>query len=202
MTAELKSITLDELNAHPNNPRLTPRDDVIDQIRAQLDGGFPAEHAILVRPLGTEGSYQIVSGHQRVEAARRAGLAEIPCWVREMDDEDAFMELVLSNAQGELAPLEVGIHALRAVPIEQGKAGGGLAAYADKIGRDKTVVSKLRDAAGVYELVATLQQVLEVIGRVKQFRRHRWHRRRDHYRSPVPSRIPGLIRRTGRQPIH
>jgi hypothetical protein len=33
-----------------------------------------------------------------------------------MDDERAFMELATSNNQGELAPLEIGIHALKAVP--------------------------------------------------------------------------------------
>ena len=58
--------------------------------------------------------YQIISGHNRTTAARRAGLQQIPAWVREMDDDTAFMQLVLSNAQGELSPLERGMHALAA----------------------------------------------------------------------------------------
>jgi hypothetical protein len=40
------------------------------------------------------------------------GIAAVPCWVREMSDEDAYMALALCNAQGELHPLEVGLHAL------------------------------------------------------------------------------------------
>jgi hypothetical protein len=45
-----------------------------------------------------------------------------------MDDDSAFMELILSNAQGELSPLERGIHALGAT--EKGKHGKSIAAYA------------------------------------------------------------------------
>jgi hypothetical protein len=32
-----------------------------------------------------------------------------------MSDEDAYMALVLNNAQGELTPLEIGLHALGAI---------------------------------------------------------------------------------------
>lgn len=42
-----------------------------------------------------------------------------------MDDQAAYIQLVLANAQGELAPLEYGIHALKAVPPAQGKEGEG-----------------------------------------------------------------------------
>jgi ParB-like chromosome segregation protein Spo0J len=45
----------------------------------------------------------------------------VPCWVREMSDEDAYMALALNNAQGELHPLERGYHALGVV--EAGKHG-------------------------------------------------------------------------------
>ena len=63
------------------------------------------------------GAYQIVSGHNRTTAARRAGLKQIPAWVREMDDDTAFMQLLLSNTQGELSPLERGMHALAATEM-------------------------------------------------------------------------------------
>jgi hypothetical protein len=46
------------------------------------------------------------------------------------------MALVTSNAQGELDPLEIGIHAFEAVPISKGGKGkkGGVSEYAEKIG--------------------------------------------------------------------
>ncbi len=59
------------------------------------------------------------------------------------------MQLILSNQQGELAPLEIGLHVLGAVPKEQGKAGGGLQAYADQIRKNRGYISQLKDAAEV-----------------------------------------------------
>lgn len=76
---------------------------IAQQIKA---GGFDASHAITVRP--SNGHYEIISGHNRVEAASRTEHRKVPAWIREMDDEEAFMQLVLTNAQGELSPLERG----------------------------------------------------------------------------------------------
>lgn len=82
---------------------------------------------MIVRPLGTD--WQIVSGHHRADAACQAGLAEVPCWVRELEDAAAYMLLVTSNAQSELTPLERGMHALR--------SGMDVKAYAESVGRAK-----------------------------------------------------------------
>jgi ParB/RepB/Spo0J family partition protein len=83
---------------------------VVDQIAAQLNGHMDEAHALIVRPI-PEG-YQIIAGHHRRLAAAKAGLSEVPCWVREMSDDDAYMALLLDNAQGELTSVEIGIHAL------------------------------------------------------------------------------------------
>jgi ParB/RepB/Spo0J family partition protein len=158
-SAQLLSIALDELRAHPDNPRLELRADVVEQLTGQMsESGFGSEHAVLVRPFGDV--YQIISGHHRVEAARKVGLDEVPCWVREINDDEAFMQLVLSNAQGELSPLEIGIHALKAVPLSKGGRGrtGGLSEYAERIGRSKQSLSQLVSAAEVYETVKTSLQ--------------------------------------------
>jgi ParB family transcriptional regulator, chromosome partitioning protein len=95
-----------------------------------------------VRPV--EGHYQIISGHHRTAAARRAGLAQIPAWVREMDETAAFMQLVLANAQGELSPLERGLHALAAT-----EAGQKVRDYALQVGRSKSMVQVEVSAARV-----------------------------------------------------
>jgi ParB-like chromosome segregation protein Spo0J len=92
-----------------------------------------------------------VSGHHRVEAAVEAGLDEVPCWVRDMDDNEAFMTLVLGNTQGELSALEVGVHALRAVPLAQGsRSGGGVSEHARRIGYGEESVRQWRKAAEVW----------------------------------------------------
>lgn len=51
---------------------------------------------VLVRPLDA-GGYEIVSGHNRVEAAKLAGLDKVPVTIREMDDDLATIAMVDSN---------------------------------------------------------------------------------------------------------
>lgn len=52
---------------------------------------------ILVRPAPDGQRYEIISGHNRVNASRRAGLKTIPATVREMDNDEATLAMVESN---------------------------------------------------------------------------------------------------------
>jgi ParB-like chromosome segregation protein Spo0J len=89
-----------------------------------------------------------------VKADHRAGLTAVPCWVREMSDDDAFMALVLSNAQSELSALERGMHALLAT--EKGsKLGLSVAAYAEKVGIGRDTIKQWVWAAEVAGAVGT-----------------------------------------------
>ena len=54
----------------------------------------------LVRPK-PEGGYEMVAGHRRKRAADLAGLAEIPCIVRRLTDDEATIIMVDSNLQRE-----------------------------------------------------------------------------------------------------
>lgn len=154
-TVALEIIAVENLCPHPKNPRLIMRQDVVDGIKAAIldNGSFSPEYALLVRPV--EDAYQIISGHHRVEAARAANCKTIPCWVREMDDDRAEMELVLANNQGELSPLEYGLHALHCVPLGKVGAGRGnkseLNGYAEKLSRDERTLRRWRQSAAVFE---------------------------------------------------
>ena len=146
----LKYLNLDSLRSHPKNPRLYIRENVVESIKAQIeDEGFKDMHAIIVREVN--GYHQIISGHTRVEAVKRAGLKEIPAWVTDYSDDEAFMQLMLSNSQGELSPLEIGIHALEAVPKGKGGKGkvGGISEYARLVGQQQPQVSTYIKAAKV-----------------------------------------------------
>lgn len=147
---QIQNLPVDQLVNHPDNPRLQLREDVIERLVGEMkQTGFGPEHAILVRPSG--GEYQIISGHHRTEAAKRANLADVPAWVKEMDDDEAFMQLVLANTQGELSPLEIGVHAFKAVSLAQGnRSGGGVAEHARKIGYGEESVRQWRKAAEVW----------------------------------------------------
>lgn len=160
--AEILYVPLDRLLPHPHNPRLRMRDDVVTQIAAEITrSGFGPEHALLVRPV--DDRFEIISGHHRTEAAKRVGLDAVPCWVREMDDDEAFMQLILTNTQGELSPLEEGHHVHYFV--ERGERGGrevggrgkagGLRGYARRLHRNEATLRRLRAAYQVYAKCVT-----------------------------------------------
>jgi site-specific DNA-methyltransferase (adenine-specific) len=165
MAARLEWIDLDFIDDHPKNPRVVMRQDVIDAIAACLIDGFSEKHAIHVRPI--DGRFQVLSGHHRKRAAEQVKLDKVPCWVEEMDDDAAFMELVTSNNQGELDPLEIGIHAFEAVPNNRGKKGGGQQQYAKKIGKSNAFVTHCRNAGEVAVTVNDLTQVNSFLGKYK-----------------------------------
>lgn len=144
---EPQEVQIGSLDHHPDNPRLFLREEVIDGIAAQLEDQeyFDFAHALLVRPV--DGRYQVVQGHHRLEAARAAGFDSVPCWVREMTDDEAYMLLALGNVQGELSSLEIGIHALGI----DGRRGvrGGISGYARQIGQRQQNISLYRQGAEV-----------------------------------------------------
>jgi len=160
----IETVAIDKLESHPRNPRLFYRDDVLDSIVAQLQetGDFSEMYAPIVRPVNDH--YEIVSGHHRVEAARRVGMPAIPCWVKDMTVEEAYMQLVLSNAQGELSPLEIGIHVLGAVENAAGGAGkiGGLSEYARLVGKTNQYIGQVKAAAEVFIVTKNLKLEFEV----------------------------------------
>jgi ParB family chromosome partitioning protein len=108
-------INIGALVPYPDNPFALyvgkRRADMIESVR---------EHGIIspivVRPLG-EAAYQILSGHNRVEAARSLGLADIPAVVKTdlSDDEAALIVTETNLIQRSFADLK---HSERAVILK------------------------------------------------------------------------------------
>jgi hypothetical protein len=159
-------IPVSQLKPHPKNPRVALRDDVVDAIAVDLEerGHMESRHAITVRAV--DDGYEIISGHHRHAAAVKAGLKGVPCWVVEMDDDEAYMALATSNNQGELAPLEIGLHALERVGKATAGRGkkGGLAEYARKLGKGAPYLSQLVAAA---EVAKSFTQVNDLLDKAK-----------------------------------
>ena len=138
----LAVLGVDELKPHPKNPRIGMREDVIEAIAASVrEHGFHDRHAITVRK--TKAGYQIISGHHRVEAARRSGLDAVPAWVIEMDDDQAYMALAADNLQGEMTLVELAIHAA-GVKTARGKEGDGVKAWAEAMSRTEEYAHQVR----------------------------------------------------------
>lgn len=162
MAARLEWIDLERIDDHPKNPRVVMRQDVIDAIAACLiDDGFSEKHAIHVRPVGKR--FEILSGHHRRRAAEQVRLDKVPCWVEEMDDDAAYMALATSNNQGELDPLEIGIHAFEAVPEGKrgrGNKGDGIKSYAEKLGKHAGLLTEYRQAGEVFKNILSSESFL------------------------------------------
>jgi N6-adenosine-specific RNA methylase IME4 len=160
----ITNIQISKLKAHPKNPRLVMREDVIESIKAGLADGFHPSYALQVWPSGED--FLILSGHHRTEGARRAGIDELPCFVREdLDEDEAYMVLATANAQGELSALEIGMHALHYVEKDKrgkGSTGGGLKAYAEALGRNAGDISTYRNAARVAAAINLNGQINEL----------------------------------------
>lgn len=63
---------------------------------------------LIVRPLeGTTDEYEIIPGHRRFRAAQKAGLAEVPAFIRPVSRDEAAIMVVDSNLHREhLLPSE------------------------------------------------------------------------------------------------
>ena len=56
---------------------------------------------LIVRPVENGGEYEVVSGHRRLHATRKAGLTELPVLIRALDRDSAAIAVVDSNLHRE-----------------------------------------------------------------------------------------------------
>lgn len=166
--SEFKQIEIAKLEPHPDNPRIGLREDVVNGICEQIKktGKLDESGALLVRPLDDD-KYQIIKGHQRFEAVVQSGVKLIPCWVEEMDDEEALWRLI-ADPQAERDPIEVGLGALK---IEKATAGrgktGGISELARELGKTRPYISQVRSAAEVLESVKSVSQLTDFLGKAQ-----------------------------------
>ena len=98
-------VALSELHPFVNHP-FEVRDDedmqkLVDSIK---ENGVLTN--LTVRPRA-EGGYEIISGHRRFHAAQLAGLDKIKVQVRDVDDDQAIIDMVDANIQREhISPME------------------------------------------------------------------------------------------------
>jgi ParB family transcriptional regulator, chromosome partitioning protein len=78
----------------------------LDELSASIQSHGLLE-PLVVRKLPGEDRFQIVAGERRWRAAQRAGLREVPVYVREATDQSAFELALIENVQREdLNPIE------------------------------------------------------------------------------------------------
>ena len=88
-----------EISDFPNHPFKVRMDAAMQEMTESVKQ-YGVLVPALVRPK-PEGGYEMVAGHRRKTAADLAGLAEIPCIVRQLTDDEATIIMVDSNLQRE-----------------------------------------------------------------------------------------------------
>ena len=101
MKSTKKIIAIDKLRPFENHPYKVQDNEEMEFLTESIK-----EHGIvspvIVRPLeNTTDEYEIISGHRRVMASRKAGITEIPALVVSLDRDAAAIVLVDSNLHRE-----------------------------------------------------------------------------------------------------
>lgn len=151
-------VPLSELHPFVNHP-FEVRDDedmqkLVDSIK---------ENGVLTnlteRPRA-EGGYEIISGHRRFHAAQLAGLDKIKVQVRDVDDDQAIIDMVDANIQREhISPMEKArAYAMRLEAVKhQGKRTD---LTSDQVGPKLTAAEKV--AAGVQDTQTQVKRYIRL----------------------------------------
>jgi len=101
----IQEIKVSECVAFQDNP-FQVKDDEGMELLVQSIKDFGVLTPVVVRPV-REGGYEVISGHRRLHACKRAGIEMIPALVRDMERDSAVIFMVDSNIQREgLLPSE------------------------------------------------------------------------------------------------
>ena len=97
MKSTKKIISIDKLHAFENHPYKVQDNEEMEALAESIK-----EHGIvspvIVRPLeNTTDEYEIISGHRRVMASKKAGITEVPALIVSLDRDAAAIVLVDSN---------------------------------------------------------------------------------------------------------
>ena len=95
------SLPISKIKPNPKQPRHSFDENALEDSIKQNGILQP----LLVRKVGQ--SYQIVAGERRYQAAKRAGLKELPVVIKDISDEDVFKLALIENLQrSDLSPIE------------------------------------------------------------------------------------------------
>lgn len=103
-------IPTEKLVAYSNHPFKIREGERLDELTESIKTqGFLVPLIIRCHP-DIKGSYEILAGHHRHEAAKRAGIVELPCIIKNVNDNTAALIVVESNKQrgfADMLPSEI-----------------------------------------------------------------------------------------------
>lgn len=96
---QIEIISISKIKPFHNHPFKMLDNEELELIMDSIDK-IGTITPVIARPL-PDGSYELVSGHRRLEACTRLGIKEIPVIVQEMTNEEAVIAMVDANLQRE-----------------------------------------------------------------------------------------------------
>ena len=96
---EIRQVPITELHPFKDHPFKVLDDEAMLKTVESM-ARFGVLNPLIVRPRA-EGGYEIISGHRRQHAAQLAGMKTLPVIVRQLDDDQAILQMVESNLQRE-----------------------------------------------------------------------------------------------------
>ena len=98
------SLPISKIKPNPKQPRHSFDENALEALADSIKQNGILQ-PLLVRKVGQ--SYQIVAGERRYQAAKRAGLKELPVVIKDISDEDVFKLALIENLQrSDLSPIE------------------------------------------------------------------------------------------------
>ena len=106
LSKDFMLLPISKIHANPDQPRKEFEEEPLQELAESI-----RIHGIIqpmtVRHMG-DGTYQIISGERRFRASQRAGLLEVPAFIRTADDQTLLEMALIENIQREdLNPMEV-----------------------------------------------------------------------------------------------
>jgi ParB family chromosome partitioning protein len=152
-------VPIDSIQPNPRQPRQSFREGELEELSASI-----REHGVIqpliVSPLA-DGTYVLIAGERRLQAARRAGLRTVPVVIRQATDQQLLELALIENVQrADLNPLEEA-EAFQHLVREFGLSHDSLAA---RVGKSRVTVTntlRLLEAAPAVKQALVDQRITE-----------------------------------------
>ena len=132
----MAEIATEQIIPNPTQPRTQFDDEALDELAASI------RQLGVIKPItvkkAADDKYIIISGERRWRASQKVGLATLPAYVREVDDENLHAMALVENIQRQdLNAIEIALGMQRLIE----ECGLTQEAMADKVGKKRSTVS-------------------------------------------------------------
>ena len=147
----VKEISIGDIDPNEAQPRRTFTEDSLNQLAQSIKEAGVLQPILVVE---TGSRYRIVAGERRWRAARQAGLASVPCIIKDMDRRQQMEAALIENLQREdLNPMEEAA----AIKALMQQCGYTQDAAAKRLGKSRPAI------ANILRLLNLPQEVTEMV---------------------------------------